>query len=225
MVTATVVWAPSIGARADNRPTSGDASVLSGRTLGDQQTVLSGGVGWPGIFAQVTFAPSSTFNVGARFDLLYGSPLVGFASGIGTELSAPMRVHVFGRGEWDLALRLRPCILLGHGAVAGVHKGSIFDDNFGWAALAEVGLLAGWHPNDELTLALGLLSSWGVARSPDAGATVFAGNILGMTGLEYLLRRDTMLFVEVEAGGGFTGGAPFADGGVLRTFLGAAYVF
>src|SRR4051812_8135844 len=69
------------------RPTSGEASMLSGRTLGTGEVMIAGAAGWPWIYAQVELAPTSTFNIGVRAALLYGSPIMALAPGAGGELS------------------------------------------------------------------------------------------------------------------------------------------
>src|SRR5687768_6384965 len=81
------------------RPTSGEASFLSGRTLGVGQALMAASLGWPGFWAQLELAPDSGINVGVRGAVVYGSPVMGLVAGAGGELSVPIRVHVFGEGD------------------------------------------------------------------------------------------------------------------------------
>jgi hypothetical protein len=218
-----LLLATTASVRADG-PTSGDLSVLSGRTLGKGDTALSAGAGWPGLWAQMTFAPRSTLNVGVRAALLYGSPIMGFGTGVGGEVSVPVRMHLLGRGDWDLAMAARPYFVTGRATLVGADD-SVFGDQLGWAAMMEKGLLAGWRATDALTLTLGVLTAGGVVGVPDANRTRFAFHVLGVLGLELLLARDALLFVHAEGGGGHAGSEAFSTRGIVRLSAGFAHMF
>ena len=65
-VDASDAYAPPSG----DRPSSGDASLLSGRTLGVGNTMIAVMAGWPGAYAQLELAPTSLFNIGIRAGFL-----------------------------------------------------------------------------------------------------------------------------------------------------------
>jgi hypothetical protein len=215
-----VLVAPS-GARAD-RPTSGDMSLRSGRTLGVDETAFAAGIGWPSLWAETVFAPSSTFNVGPRLDVLYGSPWMGVSTGVGGSVSLPMRVHVFGEKRLDLSVSIRPLAALGEGSILG--QRGVFGGNLGWTVGTEAGVLGGFQASDEVTLAFGAGGAFGYAAVPDADD----GDVLGSTfvrlGIEGLVSRDTMLFGEVIAGYGFAPDGAFDGQGIIRVSLGLAYL-
>lgn len=221
--TLMLLAASSSPARADG-PTSGDLSVLGGRTLGRGETAIAAGTGWPGTWGQVTFAPRSTLNVGVRASLLYGSPIMGFGTGIGGEVSMPVRLHLLGRGRWDLAMTARPLVITGRASLVGA-EASLFEDDFGWAVMFEKGLVAGWQATDAVSLVLGVMTTGGVVGIPEADRTRFAFHALGVLGTELLLARDTLLFLHLEGGGGLSGGDVFPRQGILRATVGFAHMF
>ena len=102
------------------RPTSGDMSIVSGRTMGVGEEAIAAGLGWPGIWAEYLLAPSSTFNVGFRGTVLYGSPVMGLGSGVGAEATVPLRFHLWGADLLDVALQLEPSAFIGEGALAEI---------------------------------------------------------------------------------------------------------
>jgi hypothetical protein len=213
-----VSWTPS--ARADG-PTSGDLSVIGGRTMGSGEISVAAGAGWPGTWGQIQFAPRSTLNVGVRATVLYGSPILGFGTGIGGEVSMPVRKHLLGKGRWDLAMTARPLVITGRAALVGAED-SLFEDDFGWAALFEKGLVAGWQATDAVTLVMGVMTTSGAVGIPEANRTRFAFQALGVLGLELLLGRDTLLFLQVEGGGGTSGSEVFPHQGIVRAHVGFA---
>ena len=87
-----------------DRPTSGVMSLWSGRTLGNGQSAIAAGVGWPGLFVELALAPSSRLNIGGRLQVNYGSPLMGIGDGIGGDLQVPIRFHFYGQDDLDVAV-------------------------------------------------------------------------------------------------------------------------
>ena len=213
------------------RPTSGEASLFSGRTLGVGETMIAGGAGWPGIFALVEHALTSSFNLGVRAALNYGSPLMALEPGVGGELGVPMRIHLFGEGDVDMAAYLEPSFAFAEGAAMG-EIGTIYRGDFGWSSRLELGGLIGFHPQDRLTILVGAGGFIGFVHVPAAGDPSVAGGAVARLGLEGLISRDTMLFAVAEGGVGFADdrgpGGPVFDAGllspVLRLALGLAYL-
>lgn len=209
-------------AGAQPRPTSGDISVHSGRTVGNGEVVLAAGLGWPGFWAEALFAPSSRFNLSVRVGVDYGSPLLGFATGVGGEVSLPMRLLVYGEDDIDIALALRPYGVMGEGALVG--QENAFADDLGWAVGAEGGVRAGFHVTDAVTLVGGALLDVAYVDVPDAersnGVMFGAG---ALAGLEALLSRSTLLFVVLKAGYGLGPENAFDSRALFRASFGLAY--
>lgn len=218
---ALLAWLPA-EARA-SRPTSGDMSLLSGRTLGVDHTVMAAGLGWPGFWAQVELAPSSTFNLGIRGEVDYGSPIIGLGTAIGGGASVPMRIHFYGEGHLDLALGIRPLGVVGEGSTVGAE--GVFSDDLGWGVGSEARLLLGYQASEDVTLGAGAGGGLYYVDVPDADdGNDIVGSLLASVVIEALMRRDTMLFAEIVTGYGFAPGPRFDGNAVLRVSLGVAYL-
>ena len=219
---AVLLWSAS--AQANDRPTSGDMSVLSGRTLGNGETVLAAGLGWPAFWGEIVLAPSSTFNLGIRGSVLIGSPVMGLGSGVGGSASLPARIWLFGKETLDVALAIEPGFAAGEGALAG--QEGTFADDFGWAGWADVGALLGMQVSEAVTLTLGLLGEIAYVSVPDdeVNGSHLVGGGVAVLGVEALMSRDTMLFAELRGGWGFAPEDLFDGHQVLRVSLGIAYL-
>lgn len=192
--------------------------------------MVAGAAGWPGIWVLAEHAISSTFNLGIRVGLTYGS-LMALAAGVGGELAIPMRIHLLGEGDIDLALYLEPAFTVAEGASVG-EISTVYSGELGWSGRLELGGLLGFHVGEGLTLLVGVGGFIGHAHVPAAGDPTIIGAILGKLGIEGLISRDTMLFAVAEGGIGFADdagrGAAFFDPGlasvVMRLSLGLAYL-
>lgn len=208
-----------------DRPTSGDASLLSGRTLGTGEVMLAAFAGWPGVFAQLELAPSSTFNIGIRAGFLYGAPLMGLVTGYGGELAVPMRVHVWGERDVDIAIHIQPVVALGSGTLFG--EAGILSNRFGYGLRLDLGARMGWEVDPRLTFVFGIDGGAGLSGVDPNGPSAI-GMILGLIGAEVLMARDVMLFFEAQGGYGFApdraGIAYFPAREVLRVILGVGFV-
>ncbi len=208
-------------------PTSGSASILSGRTLGSGQAVIAAALGWPGIWAEVALAPSSELNVHVRGTVLYGSPVMGLVAGAGGELAIPVRVHVLGEGNVDLALRLTPRVALGEGAIFGERTG--LGGALAGALVLDAHGVFGIQLDPSVTLVLGAGGGAGASfvEGSSEGIT-WVARVAGELGLEALMARDLMLFAHVEGGYAFArdrAGLPFyAAREVLTVSLGLGYL-
>lgn len=217
-------WAPPETA---TRPTSGEASFLSGRTLGVGQALMAAALGWPGFWAQVELAPDSGLNVGVRAAVVYGSPVMGLVAGAGGELSVPIRVHVFGEGDVDIALRVTPEVSFGEGRLFGGGETSLANE-IGVSSRLELGALLGWRLVERFTLFVGLGAAPGISWL-DGDEVRAIGLFTGSIGVEALMSLETMLFGEIQGGVGVadTSGVVFAlypQQEILRVSLGIAYV-
>lgn len=233
---AVLLWASLASAQdalppPSARPTSGEASLLSARTLGTGEVMVAGAVGWPWLWIQLELAPSSTFNVGVRAALLYGSPLMALQPGAGGELAVPMRIHVHGDENIDVALFLTPAFTVGEAALVG-EGNSVYASDLGWSSRLEAGGLFGVHLQERLTMFFGVGGHVGFVHTPAIGTVEAIGALIASAGLEGLISRDTMLFGKVEGGAGIAptrgGLVLFGQGTVpplLRVSLGVAYLF
>jgi hypothetical protein len=219
---AVFVLASAAPAAADVRPTSGDPSVLSGRTLGNGETALWFDGGFPGIRATAMFAPSSRFNLGPRAMFAYASPFMGFGTGLGASFEVPMRLLIFARDTIDLSLTATPRFVLGEGVLVG--EEDVFADDFGFGGGVDLGARAGFQVADALTLTAGLAVEIGFVTVPDADDPSGLGVFTAILGLEYLLSMDVALTVEATVGGGAAPAILFDSHGVVRVFAGVAFV-
>jgi len=213
------------GVPPGDRPTSGDASLLSGRTLGVGNVMIAAMAGWPGAYVQLELAPTSLFNLGIRGGFLWGSPLMGLQVGLGGELAVPMRLRIWGEGQVDLAIVAEPMFAVGPGNVYG--ESTIGD--FAYGTRLDAGARIGWEPDPHLTLFGGLQAGGGIAEVPTSHNKVQPiGVIYATVGAEILTSRDFMLFLRVDGGYGLapdrSGLAYFADRAFLRIVFGGAFL-
>lgn len=216
-------YAPPTG----DRPTSGDASLLSGRTLGVGNVMIAAMAGWPGADVQLELAPTSLFNLGIRAGFLWGSPMMGLQVGIGGELAVPMRLRVWGEHQWDVALVLEPMFALGPGNVYGE---SSLGDVLSYGTRLDAGVRVGFEADPHLTFFGGLALGGGFSEVPQPRSSVQPLGMLAVTlGAEVLTSRDFLLFLRVDAGYGL---APdlhpplpyFADRFFFRLVFGGAFL-
>ncbi len=216
----TLLAAPTTAAQT--RPTSDDVSVLSGRTVGNGEVVLAAGLGWPGFWAEVLLAPSSQFNLSIRAGFHYGSPLLGLETGVGGELSFPMRLLLYGEDNIDLAAYLRPFGIVGEGVLVG--QEGTFANDIGWAVGTDAGLKVGFHVSDAVTLGTGTLVRFAYVDTPDASDG--NGIVLGvaiLASVEANMSRATTLFLELQGGYGFAADRLFNNHAMLVVSFGLAY--
>ena len=214
------------------RPTSGEASLLSARTLGTGEVMIAGAVGWPWLWIQLELAPTSTFNIGIRAAVLYGSPLMALQPGAGGELSVPTRIHLHGDENIDIAVFVTPAFTVGESALVGETGAFASAGDLGWSSRLEAGGLFGIHVQERLTVFFGVGGHVGFVHTPAVAYVDVIGAIFASAGVEGLISRDTMLFGKVEGGAGIapTRGGPvlFGQGTVpplLLVSLGVAYLF
>lgn len=197
-------------------------SLLSGRTNGVSETVLAAAVGFPGMWAELQLAPSSTFNLGVRASAVYGSPFLGFGGGIGGELAIPMRFHLNAQAPIDVALFVSPSVVLGQGVLFG--QGGTFEDDFGYGTRLELGPLVGIQVSEAVTLVGGLVIAPAYVWVPEGStASHWLGSASARLGLEALAARDTLLFIEAELGYGLASESLFSTHMLARLSVGMAY--
>ncbi len=209
-----------------DRPTSGDASLLSGRTLGVGNVLIAAMAGWPGAYVQLELAPTSLFNVGIRGGFLWGSPIMGLQVGIGGELAVPMRLRVWGEHQVDLAIVVEPLFAVGPGNVYG--EGTLAG-SFAYGARLDAGARIGWEADPHLTIFGGIMAGGGLSEVPQPRSSVQPlGVVYATLGAEILSSRDFLLFLRVDGGYGLApdraGLLYFADRAFLRIVFGGAFL-
>jgi len=221
LLLALAVGTPRV-ARALPSPSSGDPSAISGRTLGNGQVLLAAGVGWPGFWAEALFSPTRTFDLGVRGDVLYGSPLLGLSTGVGGEVSVPLRLHLWAKGSHDFSLAARPFLALGDGSLVG--EQGVFSGSFGYAFGLELEGLLGAQVSDSVTLTAGAGSSTAYADVPDNSASgALIASFYAVAGVEAIFSGTTLLFARVRGGYGFAPSRLFDTNADFRLSFGVAY--
>jgi hypothetical protein len=211
------------------RSSSGEASLLSARTLGVGETMVAGAAGWPWIWAHLELAPTSTFNLGIRLALLYGSSMMALEPGVGSELSVPTRIHLHSDDNVDIGVFVTPAIFVGQGSIAG-EGSTAFSGDVGWGSRLEAGGNFAVRVIERLTIFVGVGGHFGFVHTPAAGGPEAVGAAFASFGVEGLISRDTMLFAQADGGIGI---APSRGGQALyrmtvppflRVSLGVAYL-
>jgi hypothetical protein len=218
-IVAVLLFLSVASTASADRPTSDALSLISGRTVGNGEVVISAGLGWPGFFAEILFSPSSTFDLSLRGHVDYGG-LIGTATGVAGGLSVPMRLHVYGADDIDVAIAARPFALFGEGAIMG--EEGVFADDFAYALGLEAGVRAGFHVSDAATLTVGAagLFAWTNVKGAGGGAV---GGGAPLVGVEANFNRSTLFFAELLLG---YAGAPenrFSRQMWMRLALGIGY--
>ena len=87
-------------------------STLGGKLLRADDRVLTAGVGLPDIFAQYNFGSTSSFNPAIKGEFFYSASGLHLGDAIGFGVSAPMRFAIMDQGEFRLAVKVEPGLLL-----------------------------------------------------------------------------------------------------------------
>lgn len=206
-----------------DRPTSGDLSLFSGRTISKGDMAVAAGVAWPGIWAGVWLAPSSRLSIGIQGHVYYGSPIMAFSSGAGGGLTVPVRLHLWGKGNLDFSFTAEPGVVLGEGQIVG--QTGVYQNSFGYGIYGLFGGVLGAQLSDIFTVSLGAAGEVGYVHTPSANISPVAaiGGILGTLSVEAAMSRDTLIFLNMRGGVGFAGDL-FSSQAILNAWLGLAYL-
>jgi hypothetical protein len=101
-----------VSATAQPEPTPGDDwSLHSGKTMGQDQSAISGEVGWPGLQTEYMYGVQPFLDLGARFefDWSFLGDLKTTAPGI--RLQGILRLHLLDMGKVVMSLRFEPGFL------------------------------------------------------------------------------------------------------------------
>lgn len=228
LLLASVVVAPGSASAQEAEPEADSdsapperLSVVGGNTLPDGERAVVAGYGWPGLYVGGTFGLGDRFDLGPRGQLLQGSPIMGLPFALGFELSVPMRLRLFTRKITDVALALRPYGMVGRASLVGLE--SMGKRWFGYAFGGQGGLRVGHRVHEKIELGWGVLGSLDFTAVPHADRTDLVGTVTGMVGIESLLTRATLFFLNVEAGYGFAPEADFDTHLVLRGSIGFSH--
>ncbi len=208
-------------------PTSGAASLQSGRTLGSGEVLIAAEAGWPFAAVELALAPSSELNVHVRAEVLYGAPLLGIVTGLGGELAVPVRVHVLGEDALDLAVRITPRLSLGEGRLFGEPAG--LSGALGGGLVIDADAVLGYAVDPNVTLIAGLGGGAGGSSVTDSSMGIaWIARLFGELGIEALASRDLLFFATVRGGYGFApdraGLAFYPARELLEVALGVGYL-
>jgi hypothetical protein len=144
LVTGTAQAAPYRTA-PDSSTSSAHYSLLGGQTVAKGSDVVSAEVGWPGVSFGFTHGMSSTSDLGAKFDLLYGVESIssgGTQFGIG--LRAPFRLMLGKKDKVSFLFHVDPGIKL-------------YTYSSVWFGLqAPIGVTAAYDINPQLLVSFGV---------------------------------------------------------------------
>lgn len=170
----------------------GPFSIHGGRLIGNGESALSAGAGWPGAYFQYDLGISSSFDLGLRGDLLWGAPTTTTGSLLQTHVgllaSAPMRLALSETRKIGMALGLRPGVYLGR--FTGSRGARFGDDATGLGFLVEPSILFTIAPTRSVNVVAGARLPVLVLLVPDAGVTELYFPILPFGGLELGLADD-----------------------------------
>jgi hypothetical protein len=190
-------------------------SVLSGRTVGIDQNVIHGQVGWPGISATLLHGMTPKVDIGGAFAFNYG---VEGSTYVYPELTfrAVGRLNLKDTPKYNIGLGTQPGLLL-------VFPGSGFGAQVGIGL--PVSFAAGFPVSRELTVVAGADIAFDIFFTSPVYAVI---PILFGGGLEYMLEPNLLLTFNLRlgpiiyTGGGYSGsGAVFG----LNALIGLAYRF
>ncbi len=194
------------------RSASAELPPLPGSVQGGEVEIggrgaLTLGLGWPSTYARYDLPSRGSFGIGFRGDFFYGMPIFGFTFGLGTGFSVPMRIQLFDRDRWSVALFLRPQAFLGFGdRWWGFHP----RDCLGWWSDAlfldfgmDVGVRVGLEATSFLDVFFGASTPLHVLVILPEGAEtevdVFV-NIVLLGGVEVALTETINAFAMVQVG-------------------------
>lgn len=205
-------------------PTSSAISVIGARTLPSGSTLVAGEAGWPGTYGTLHVAAGSRLSLALRGGVAYGSPFLSLAGGLGGQLEAGARLHVYGEDNVDMAVSLALGGVVGEGSLFG--ETGTFSNDLGYGAYLDPGFLASFAVSRTLTLTGGVVGSFALMTVPDRNIDpshqlVSVGVKLAV---ETLLSRDLLLFAQLTAGAGLTQERQFDNNTLLRLALGAAFL-
>ncbi len=108
----TLVGALILATPLAARASAGDWSILGARTLEPGSDVISGSLGWPDFTMQYTHGVRSGFDVGGRFQLLWGVENRIDAPQFGIAGAVPLRWALPSRGKIRLLFHVDPGLRL-----------------------------------------------------------------------------------------------------------------
>ncbi len=198
-----------------NRTEAAGWSVLSGRTVGIDQNVIHGQVGWPGVSATLLHGMSPKVDIGGAFAFNYG---VEGSTYVYPELTfrGVGRLNLIDTPKYNIGLGTQPGLLLvfpGSGVSAQVGIG------------IPVSFAAGFPISRELMVVAGADVAFDIFFS-SGGYAVFP--ILFGGGVEYLIEPNLLLTFNLRLGPiVYTGGSYSGSGAVfgLNALIGLAYKF
>jgi hypothetical protein len=215
VVMATGLTATTTGA-ATAAAGGGDTwSVQSGKTVGTDQTVFWGSVGFPGLFLQLDHGIDALTDIGGRFTLDYGDyGVVNGCCNVGLDFQFDLRRNFFDNGKIRIA--------------------GTFDPGFGlffppgntqFGLLFPIGVQFGFPVTPELQISASFDLAMRVLFSSGFIPGYFALPILFGGGVEYAIQRNLMLTFSLKLGPTIFTFAGATAQFTLYALVGVAYKF
>jgi len=133
-------------ANAQTRSTLGDGrySLLGGEVLGKGVNAVSGEFGWPSITFGYTHGMGQNWDIGAKFDLLYGVEGITSLTQFGLGFRVPMRATILRSDRLSVLVHVDPGLKL------FTYSPAVFGFSF------PVGVVLGYAASREVNVAFGV---------------------------------------------------------------------
>jgi hypothetical protein len=190
-------------------------SVQSGKTVGTDQTVFWGTVGFPGLFLQLDHGIDAVTDIGGRFGLDYGDAgIVNGCCNVGLDFQFDLRRNFFDNGKIRIAGTFDPGF------------GLFFPPGATQFILAfPIGVQFGFPVSPVLQLSASFDLAMRVGFSTGFYPGYFALPILFGGGLEYSIQRNLMLTFTMKIGPTIFTNTGATAQFTLYALVGVAYKF
>ncbi len=179
-----------------------DSTALGGSLLEQGEVAITVGGGFPDVLLQFDFANSKRVNLAMRARINYnlGFPFIG----LHVFVSAPLRIALYQRAKWSVALQLEPGVWSG----AGVYLGTSRPYGLNLGFMMGVSGIASYQVHAKVNLFFGLETQFVFGWEPEA-VTLSSGvrSVFGLQvpieaffGVEYKLNENFSLFARVAFG-------------------------
>ena len=190
-------------------------SVQSGKTVGTDQTVFWGMVGYPGLFLQLDHGIDALTDIGGRFTLDYGDQgVVNGCCNVGLDFQFDLRRNFFDNGKIRIAGTFDPGIGLFFPPGA-TQVGLLFP----------IGVQFGFPVTPDLQISASFDLAMRVVFSSGFYPGYFALPILFGGGVEYAIRRNLMLTFTMKIGPTIFTNTGATAQFTLYALVGVAYKF
>lgn len=179
-------------------------SIVGGRTIGNQQTALEAGFGFPNLHASVLRGITPTIDIGARFGFQYG--IEGLTNQIvpGIKLQGLLHLSLFESGIVSMQVAFEPGPLFHfYGGRTDILPGGfrVVTDGYTFTGLAlPIRLQLGIAASSALNVGVHFdLPMW-IAFGTNNNSASFQFPILMGVGVEYFVKHNFLVYFEIRMG-------------------------